>query len=76
MDETTRLRMRRGHTKHQGFCTCGVVVSGNGGKWAHRAMHERRGDGHHFIVWHVWHERYAKAVESGMSAADMARVGI
>jgi hypothetical protein len=68
--------MRRGHLKHKGYCTCGVVVAGNGGKASHRKMHQRKGDGHHYIVWHDWERRKAKADAAGMSADDIARVGL
>ena len=40
-----------GHLKHKGYCTCGRVVSGNGGQHSHRAMHERRQDGHRFMTY-------------------------
>jgi hypothetical protein len=43
MDESRRLAMRRAHTRHKGFCTCGMIVSGNGAKPMHAAMHERVG---------------------------------
>jgi hypothetical protein len=59
MDETTRLRMRRGHTKHKGLCTCGAVVCGNGGKYQHREMHRRREDGHHYLTYSVFQFQYA-----------------
>lgn len=54
MDENRRLAMRRAHTKHKGFCTCGYVVSGNGARPAHSAMHQRRADGHHYITQDAW----------------------
>lgn len=44
MDESRRLAMRRGHLRNKGYCTCGKVVSGNGGYAAHKAMHQRRGE--------------------------------
>ena len=53
MDETRRLAMRRAHVKNKGYCTCGKVVSGNGGYHAHKAMHVRRGEwgeGGHFYM--------------------------
>lgn len=40
--------MRTQHTVHVGYCTCGKVVRGNGGKAGHAYMHERKQDGHHF----------------------------
>jgi len=46
--------MRRAHTKHRDYCTCGMVVCGNGGRHAHAEMHRRRGDGHQAIVWSLW----------------------
>lgn len=57
MDPHRRLAMRRAHAKHQGFCTCGMIVSGNGGWFNHAAMHERRGDGHHYVTYEAWRER-------------------
>lgn len=50
MDSSRRLAMRRAHTKHKTYCTCGKVVCGNGGRAAHQAMHERRGDGHRGVT--------------------------
>lgn len=46
MDQSTRLRMRRGHLNHATHCTCGKTAHGNGGRAAHRRMHLRKGDGH------------------------------
>lgn len=54
MDETRRLAMRRAHTKHKGFCTCGFLVSGNGARAAHSAMHERKSDGHRYLTEDAW----------------------
>lgn len=54
MDESRRLAMRRANVKHKGFCSCGFVASGNGGQAAHRAMHERKGDGHHYLIERAW----------------------
>lgn len=58
MDESRRLAMRRAHTKHKGFCTCGMIVSGNGAKPMHAAMHERRGDGHHYLLQDRWEAKF------------------
>lgn len=54
MDEATHLRMRRGHTKHRDYCTCGRSVCGNGGRHAHREMHRRKKDGHISVIKEVW----------------------
>lgn len=54
MDESRRLAMRRAHVLHKTYCTCGKVVCGNGGRASHRAMHERRKDGHHGITRDAW----------------------
>ena len=54
MSESRRLAMRRAHTKHQGYCTCGKVVSGNGGIFNHGQMHRRRDDGHRFMTYSAW----------------------
>jgi hypothetical protein len=59
MDPHRRRAMRRAHTKHKGFCTCGKVVSGNGAKAMHFAMHERRQDGHTFLTEDAWREKFA-----------------
>lgn len=32
------------------YCSCGRTVHGNGGKSAHAVMHERLGDGHHYVT--------------------------
>jgi hypothetical protein len=37
------------HAKHRYYCTCGVAVSGNGGKAQHKGMHIRLADGHHYL---------------------------
>lgn len=55
--ESRRLAMRRAHTKHKSYCTCGKVVSGNGGRHAHRAMHERKSDGHYYMTYSEWERR-------------------
>ena len=34
------------HAKRAHCCSCGKIVHGNGGKTAHAAMHERRGEWH------------------------------
>jgi asparagine synthetase B (glutamine-hydrolysing) len=57
MDNTTRLRMRRAHTKHKGYCTCGKIVCGNGGLYNHREMHKRKNDGHYFMTYSAWLEQ-------------------
>jgi hypothetical protein len=54
MDESRRLAMRRAHTKHVDYCTCGATPRGNGGRAAHSAMHERRGDGHYGMTYSMW----------------------
>ena len=74
MDESRRLAMRRAHTKHKGYCTCGKVVSGNGAYAAHKAMHERRGEwrrdftgavvnenGHHYMTYSDFQRRQNEA---------------
>lgn len=59
MDEARRLAMRRAHTRHKGYCTCGKVVSGNGGIFNHRQKHERLQDDHRFMTYTAWCERQA-----------------
>lgn len=54
MDESRHLAMRRAHVKNKRYCTCGVVVCGNGGIASHRAMHARRGDGHWGMTYSLW----------------------
>lgn len=68
MDESRRLAMRRAHTEHKGYCTCGKVVSGNGGWHAHKAMHERRGEwrtagGHYYMTYSAWCEKQKRSSE-------------
>lgn len=43
------LARAQAHAKHIYYCSCGKVVSGNGGKASHEYMHERRGDLHSWI---------------------------
>lgn len=50
---TSRSRAQA-HAKHAHFCSCGRVVHGNGAKAAHRAMHARAGDGHHWCGSELW----------------------
>jgi len=57
MDESRRLAMRRAHTKHSSWCTCGNIVCGNGAITAHHAMHKRKGDGHKGVVRDEWWKR-------------------
>lgn len=61
MDESRRLAMRRAHTKHRGYCTCGRVVCGNGGIHNHGQMHKRRKDGHYFMTYSAYMESQKKA---------------
>lgn len=58
MDESRRLAMRRGHLKHKGFCTCGFIASGNGGRPSHAAKHKRKADGHHYISEDAWKAKF------------------
>jgi hypothetical protein len=60
MDESRRLAMRRKHATYAHFCSCGRVVFGNGAQASHRAMHERRGDGHHYLIRSAWVERFGE----------------
>lgn len=69
MDPSRRLAMRRAHTKHKDYCTCGKVVCGNGGKASHREMHERKGDGHHPITEDAWRAMFASTPEKGNAMA-------
>lgn len=52
--------MRRAHTKHKDYCSCGRVVYGNGGRAIHRAMHERKKDGHRPLVEDAWRAMMAE----------------
>jgi hypothetical protein len=76
MDESRRLAMRRAHTKHKTYCTCGKIVCGNGGQAMHRDMHERKGDGHHGITLDAWRamfpDRVRKAATVGTNAGGGA----
>ncbi len=58
VDESRRLAMRRAHTKHADYCTCGRVVRGNGGRASHRHMHHVDGDGHHGVTADVWRRMF------------------
>ena len=49
--------MRQAHARMAWHCTCGKIVHGNGGRANHKAMHLRRGDGHHFITEPAYDER-------------------
>jgi len=70
--------MRRAHVKHKGFCSCGKVVCGNGGRAAHRDMHERRGDGHRFLVEDAWVAMWTTKCETcdGSGSIDDAEGGL
>lgn len=62
MDETRRKAMRRAHARRANYCTCGKIVHGNGGKHAHRAMHERKGEwrtegGHRYMTYSEYERR-------------------
>jgi hypothetical protein len=77
MDEATRLRMRRGHLKHVGYCTFGFRAHGNGGKYAHREMHRRRGDGHTYLIQEEWERRFPRTrpvTDVDLDAPDGATV--
>lgn len=67
MDESRRLAMRRAHTKHQGFCTCGKIVCGNGGLYNHSEMHRRRGDGHRFLIPDAWLKLFDRVGSKGIA---------
>ena len=54
MDESRRLAMRRAHTKHKSYCSCGKIVCGNGGRHSHAAMHKRKADGHRYLTYTAW----------------------
>lgn len=69
VSETRRLAMRRAHTKHKGFCTCGKIVSGNGAIHMHREMHRRRGDGHWYMVASLWED-----VQAGRAPMPAPRI--
>ena len=49
------------HAKHHGWCSCGMAVRGNGGKYQHRLMHERKRDGHRYISEEQWKRKFAPA---------------
>jgi hypothetical protein len=59
MDESRRLAMRRAHARRVHHCTCGKDVAGNGGFAAHKAMHRRKADGHHFMTTTAYEQRQA-----------------
>lgn len=50
MTSIAATRRAQAHAKHAFYCTCGKIVSGNGGKYNHRQMHERAGDTHCYIT--------------------------
>lgn len=37
------------HARRAHYCTCGVIVHGNGGKSSHAAKHARDGTSNHFV---------------------------
>lgn len=65
MDEHRRLAMRRAHTKHSGYCTCGKIVCGNGGIYMHKQMHIRKSDGHQYLTYSAWQQRISTAQGKG-----------
>lgn len=56
--------MRRAHTKHKTYCSCGKVVCGNGGRASHRDMHERKGDGHRAMFEDAWRKLWTVTCET------------
>lgn len=54
MSNRTRRDIMSAHAKHPHYCSCLRVVFGNGGQAGHAYMHERRGDGHRFVVPDEW----------------------
>lgn len=69
MDESRRLAMRRAHARRAWFCSCGKIVHGNGAQAAHSAMHDRKGDGHHYLIEDEYRRRQAA------SEANLAFIG-
>ena len=76
MDESRRKAIRAAHTKHIDHCSCGEVACGNGGRASHRAMHERRQDGHHALTSDEWYRRFltSREREVGWTGLWVARV--
>lgn len=72
VSETRRLAMRRAHTKHASFCSCGKIVHGNGAYAAHRAMHVRRADGHRFILEAHYRERFPRGAPADVGSAILS----
>lgn len=76
VSQSRRLAMRRAHTKHAYFCTCGMVVRGNGARHSHAQMHRRQTDGHHYITQDAWEEqrRSAPPPPIDRNKAELAKV--
>lgn len=56
----TNKQKAQQHARRPHHCTCGKVAYGNGGWASHRAMHERRGDGHKAMHPVKWREAFEK----------------
>lgn len=50
MDPARRRQIASAHANYANYCSCGRIVHGNGGKYNHREMHERAGDGHRYVT--------------------------
>jgi hypothetical protein len=53
---TTSRERAQAHARRPHYCSCGVIVHGNGAKAAHRGKHERAGDGHTWWTTTQWEE--------------------
>lgn len=73
MDESRRLAMRRAHARRANYCTCGQTVHGNGGKAAHKAMHVRKNDGHHYMSYSAYQQRVAADAKAAKIDVGEAR---
>lgn len=55
----------KAHAKHSFSCTCGAIVHGNGAKSSHRAMHDRRADGHRYVGYEEYRRRFPAYIGMG-----------
>lgn len=65
MDESRRLAMRRAHARQASYCTCGKTVHGNGARFTHSQMHERKADGHYYMTYSEYERRQRKGPDHG-----------
>lgn len=74
MKKTSREKAQA-HARHAYFCSCSIVVRGNGARAQHRARHERANDGHRYVSREVWESACARSrIDGGASSASTSSV--